>query len=145
MTRSITLLAGAAIIAAALGSTAFSQNAPTTPAVPQTSSALPAAPATARVGTIDLKLLGSGSRTSKVVGSKVVNAANDTVGTLDDLIVTPNERVSYAVLSVGGFLGLDAHYVVVPYSALDLAEKQVVLRDGTKETLKSLPEFKYGG
>ena len=142
MTRSITLLAGAAIIVAALGSTAFSQNAPTTPAVPQTPSA---APATAVVGKIDLKLLGSGYRTSKVVGSKVVNAANDTVGTLDDLIVTPNERVSYAVLSVGGFLGLDAHYVVVPYSALDFAEKQVVLRDGTKETLKSLPEFKYGG
>ena len=40
------------------------------------------------------------------MGSPIVNAANDAVGTLDDLIVTPDARVSFAVLSIGGFLGL---------------------------------------
>ena len=38
------------------------------------------------------------------------------MGTIDDLIVTPNEKVPYAVVSVGGFLGMDSKYVVVPYS-----------------------------
>ena len=36
----------------------------------------------------------------------MVNEANETVGTIDDLIVTPDGQAPYAVLSVGGFLGL---------------------------------------
>jgi len=35
----------------------------------------------------------------------VVNEANETVGAIDDLIVTPEGQTPYAVLSVGGFLG----------------------------------------
>lgn len=138
MTRSFTLLAGAAVIAAALSSTAFSQGAPTAPLVSPHK-----APALASVK-IDPQLLESGYRTSKVVGSAIVNETNEAVGTLDDLIVTPDARVSFAVLSVGGFLGLNGKYVVVPYSALEVQDKHLVLRDGDKETLKALPEFKYG-
>ena len=67
---------------------------------------------------VDPQSLATGYRTSKVVGSTVVNESNETVGTIDDLIVTPNERVPFAVLSVGGFLGIGSKYVVVPYSAL---------------------------
>ena len=48
-----------------------------------------------------------------MVGGTVVN---ETVGTIDDLILTPNEKVPFAVLSVGGFLGMGTKYVVVPYS-----------------------------
>jgi hypothetical protein len=134
MTRSITLLAGAAIVAAALGGVAYSQGMPPVVAASPVLSAVK----------IDLPLLASGYRVSKVVGSTVVNAANDTVGTLDDLIVTPNDKVSFAVLSIGGFLGVDTRYVVLPYSAFELRDKHLVLRDGSKETLKALPEFKYG-
>jgi ribosomal 30S subunit maturation factor RimM len=78
-----------------------------------------------------------------VVGSTVVNETNETVGTIDDLIVTPSEKVPFAVLSVGGFLGIGTKYVVVPYSTLEVHDKRMVLPGGTKESLKSLPEFKY--
>ena len=87
MTRSITLLAGAAVLAAALSGPAFSQGAPQTLSLMQ----------------IDPQSVATGYRTSKVVGSTVVNEANETVGTIDDLIVTANEKVPFAVLSVGGF------------------------------------------
>jgi len=73
----------------------------------------------------------------------VVNEAGESVGTIDDLIVTPNEKVPFAVLSVGGFLGIGTKYVVVPYSALEVNDKRMMLRGATKESLKSLPEFKY--
>ena len=92
---------------------------------------------------VDPQSLATGYRTSKVVGSTVVNESNETVGTIDDLIVTPNERVPFAVLSVGGFLGIGSKYVVVPYSALKVQDKQMVLPGATKKSLKSLPEFKY--
>jgi hypothetical protein len=38
------------------------------------------------------------------------------VGTIDDLIVTPGGQAPYAVLSVGGFLGLGTKYVVVSFT-----------------------------
>ena len=127
MTRSIPLLLGAAVIATALSGPAFSQGAPQTLSLMK----------------VDPQSLATGYRTSKVVGSAVVNEANETVGTIDDLIVTPSEKVPYAVLSVGGFLGMGTKYVVVPYSALEVNDKRMMLRSATKESLNSLPEFKY--
>ncbi len=127
MTRSITLLAAAAVLAASLSSPAFSQGPPQTLSVMK----------------VDPQSLATGYRTSKVVGSTVVNEANETVGTIDDLIVAPNEKVPFAVLSVGGFLGMGTKYVVVPYSALQVRDKKMVLPGATKDSLKSLPEFKY--
>jgi hypothetical protein len=127
MTRSITLLAGAALLTASLSGPALSQGAPQTVSLMK----------------VDPTTLATGYRTSKVVGSTVVNEANETVGTIDDLIVTPGEKVPFAVLSVGGFLGMGTKYVVVPFSALQVKDKQVVLLGATKDSLKGLPEFKY--
>jgi len=92
---------------------------------------------------VDPTSLASGYRTSKVVGSSVVNEANETVGTIDDLIVTPADKVPYAVLSVGGFLGMASRYVVISYSALEVVDKKIMLRGATKDSLKALPEFNY--
>ena len=127
MIRSITLLAGAAVLAASLGGPAYSQGAPQTVTLMK----------------VDPASLATGYRTSKVVGSTVVNEANETVGTIDDLIVTPNEKVPFAVLSVGGFLGMGTKYVVVPFSALQVRDKKMVLPGATKDSLKALPDFKY--
>ena len=77
------------------------------------------------------------------MGSTVLNEANETVGTIDDLIVTANEKVPFAVLSVGGFLGMGSKYVVVPFSSLQVEDKKMVLPGATKDSLKGLPEFKY--
>ena len=127
MGRSITLLVGAAVFAAALSGPAFSQGAPQTLSLMK----------------VDPQSVATGYRTSKVVGSTVLNEVNETVGTIDDLIVTPTEKVPFAVLSVGGFLGMGSKYVVVPFSSLEVQDKKMVLRGATKNSLKSLPEFKY--
>jgi PRC-barrel domain len=127
MKRSIALLVGAAVIVAALSGPALSQDTPQTLSIMK----------------VDPQSLATGYRTSKVVGSNVVNEENETVGTIDDLIVTPGEKVPFAVLSVGGFLGMGTKYVVVPYSALQVRDKKMVLPGATKESLKALPEFKY--
>ncbi len=115
------------MVAALSGGPAFSQGVPQTLAMMK----------------IDTLSLATGYRTSKVVGAHIVNEANEQVGTIDDLIVTPNDKVPYAVLSVGGFLGMGTKYVVVPYSSLEIKDKQMLLRGATKDSLKALPEFKY--
>ena len=127
MSLSIKLLPAAVAMAAILTSQTYAQG------VPQT----------AGIVKVDPKTVATGWRTSKVVGSTVVNEANETVGKIDDLIVTPNEQVPFAVLSVGGFLGMGTKYIVVPYNSLKVHDKQMVLPGATKDSLKALPEFKY--
>ena len=92
---------------------------------------------------VDLATVQSGYRTSKVVGASVVNEAKETVGKIDDLIVTPNNTVPFAVLSVGGFIGIGSKYVVVPFDALKVVGNQIELDGATKDSLKMLPSFTY--
>jgi hypothetical protein len=100
-------------------------------------------PQTVELVKVDVQKLAVGYRASKVVGSSVVNDANETIGKIDDLLVSPDGKQPYAVLSVGGFLGMGTRLVVVPYDTLKFVDKKVVLPGGSKEGLKMLPEFKY--
>ena len=101
------------------------------------------APQTVALVKVDPQTVATGFRSSKVVGSSVVNETDETVGAIDDLIVTPDEKVPYAILSVGGFLGIGTKYVVVPFSSLQMQDKKIVLPGATKDALRALPEFKY--
>ena len=100
-------------------------------------------PQTVELAKVDVQKLSAGYRASKVIGSSVVNDASETIGTVDDLLVSRDGKQPYAVLSIGGFLGMGNRLVVVPYETLKFADKKVMLPGGTKEGLKMLPEFKY--
>lgn len=92
---------------------------------------------------VDIQTLAAGYRASRVIGSSVVNDANETIGKIDDLLVSSDGKRPYAVLSIGGFLGMGSHMVIVPYDSLKFTDNKVTLPGGTKEGLKMLPEFKY--
>ena len=98
---------------------------------------------TVDIAKVDVRKLPAGYRASKVIGSDVLNDANQSIGRIDDLLVNPDGTAPFAVLSIGGFLGMDTHLVVVPYDNLKLVGNKIVLPGGTKDTLKMLPEFKY--
>ena len=102
-----------------------------------------AVPQQVELAKVDVQTLAAGYRASKIVGSKVVNDANETIGEIDDVLVSSDGKQPYAVLSIGGFLGMGTHLVVVPYETLKFGDKQVTLPGGTKEGLRILPEFKY--
>lgn len=101
------------------------------------------APQTVRIERVDVQKLAAGYRSSKIVGSPVVNDANEKIGDVDDLLVEPSDKVLFAVLSVGGFLGMGERLVVVPFGSLRIAGNRVMLPGGTKDALKALPEFTY--
>jgi sporulation protein YlmC with PRC-barrel domain len=98
---------------------------------------------TVDIAKVDVQKLSAGYRASKVIGSNVLNDASEIIGKIDDLLVSPDGKAPFAVLSIGGFLGIDTHLVVVPYDSLKLVDNKIVLPGGTKDTLKMLPEFKY--
>jgi PRC-barrel domain len=125
--RFIASAAVAMVITAGIGGQAMAQGSPQTVAIMK----------------VDPQSVATGFRASKIIGSSVVNEANETVGSVDDLIVTPNEKAPYAVLSVGGFLALGTKYVIVPFGTLQMQDKKIVLPGATKDALKALPEFKY--
>ena len=101
------------------------------------------APQTVSIERVDVHKLSAGYRSSKIVGSPVVNDANEKIGDIDDLLVEPSDKVLFAVLSVGGFLGMGEHLVVVPFGSLQITGNRVMLPGGSKEALKALPEFTY--
>jgi hypothetical protein len=95
------------------------------------------------VAKVDVQKVAAGYRASKVIGSSVLNEANETIGKIDDLLVTRDGKEPYAVLSIGGFLGMGTHMVVVRYDSLKFADNKIVLPGGTKDGLKMLPAFQY--
>ncbi|WP_439576932.1 PRC-barrel domain-containing protein [Elioraea sp.] len=115
-----------------------SQAMPTTPAMP--SQAMPAEPREVDPAAI----AASGMRASKVVGATVRNSERESIGSIDDLIISRDERVPVAVLSVGGFLGIGARLVAVPFERLTIdSEGNITLPNATRDSLRALPEFKY--
>ncbi len=93
---------------------------------------------------VDVLKLSSGYRTSKIIGDSVVNDANESIGKIDDLIVSPDDNKSaYVIISVGGWLGMGTHLIALPYNSLQIGSTKITLPGATKDGLKSLPEFKY--
>jgi len=93
---------------------------------------------------VDVQKLSTGYRASKIIGSSVVSDGNETIGKIDDLIVSPDDNKSaYIIVSVGGWLGMGTHLVALPYSSLQISNTKITLPGATKDQVKSLPEFKY--
>ncbi|MGH8808456.1 MAG: PRC-barrel domain-containing protein [Noviherbaspirillum sp.] len=78
-----------------------------------------------------------------LLGKTVVNDAKDKVGTIDDIIVTPDNAASYAIISVGGFVGIGKSDVAIPMKQIKLRDGNLVLPGATKEAVKALPKFEY--
>jgi sporulation protein YlmC with PRC-barrel domain len=93
---------------------------------------------------VDVSVLAHGYRVSKLIGSNVANDKGEKIGSIDDMIVD-QKQVMFAILQIGGFLGLGKHLVAVPYDSLQIEDngKKIVLPGASKDELKELAEFKY--
>jgi sporulation protein YlmC with PRC-barrel domain len=83
-----------------------------------------------------------------LLGKTVVNDKNEKIGKVDDLIISPNKdsntpAASFAIIGVGGFLGMGKRDVAIPMEQLKLQNKQLTLPGATKDTLKAMPPFVY--
>jgi sporulation protein YlmC with PRC-barrel domain len=124
-------------------------NPPAARTAPMATTTSPTAKQSASLTSADTQKLGNAWRASKVNGASVYNDKNEKVGSVDDLIIDRNDHVVYAVLSVGGFLGMGNHLVAIPYDQLVINADnkgkvdKVIMRGATKDSLKAMPEFKY--
>ena len=84
-----------------------------------------------------------GYRASKFIGATVYNDKNEKIGKIGDLIIKPDGTVSYAIINVGGFLGIGTHHVAIPVGQFTSVKPKIVLPGATKDALKGLPQFQY--
>lgn len=93
---------------------------------------------------VDVKSVSLGYRISKLTGRDVVNDKDQEIGEIDDFIVD-KDKVLFAILEVGGFLGVGGHLVAVPFSSLkpEDAGRKIVLPGASKDNLEQLPVFEY--
>ena len=95
------------------------------------------------IAKVDVQTVVAGYRASKIIGNDVLNEESETIGKIDDLLMTCDGNEPYAILLVGGFLGIGTHMVVIRYDSLQFADNKIVLPGGTKDGLQMLPAFEY--
>lgn len=83
----------------------------------------------------------SAIRVSKVLGTNVRDPAGEKIGEVKDVVVDKeSNRIMFAVLSFGGFLGMAEKYHPLPWASLKYDENQnAYIVNYTKEQLKAAP------
>src|SRR3954469_14122015 len=80
---------------------------------------------------------------SEIQGSTVRNRQREEIGDIDEVLIEPDSgRVRFAILSVGGFLGLGSTRVAVPWSAFEISRQGGTITyvlDATRERLEKAP------
>jgi hypothetical protein len=109
-----------------------------------TASPMPVLSQTVELVVVDVKSVAKGYRASKLTGHEVVNDQNQEIGTVDDFIIG-QDKALFAILEVGGFLGVGGHLVAVPFASLQLDDmgRKIVLPGASKAKLETLPVFEY--
>lgn len=97
------------------------------------------------IGVIELDIVTAAWSAKKdIMGKPVYNDQNQRIGKIDDIMITPDDAVSFAIIGAGGFLGIGKHDVVIPVENIQNQDGRYVLPGATKAALKALPAFTYG-
>lgn len=88
-----------------------------------------------------------GQSVDKMMGKTVYNAEGKKVGDIEDFVVdnaaSPGaKQITYAVIGVGGFLGLGEKQVAIPATELQSSGDRIQLSSNmTEDQLKQLPSY----
>lgn len=78
-----------------------------------------------------------------LMGKTIYNDADQKVGKIEDLIVSPERSVSYVIVGAGGFVGIGRHDVAIPVTQIQDRAGKLVMAGATPDTIKAMPEFSY--
>jgi sporulation protein YlmC with PRC-barrel domain len=82
-------------------------------------------------------LQGSTWRGSKVVGLNVYNDQNESVGSINDLLMDKSGNIKAVVLGVGGFLGMGEHLVAIPFDKIKFVDQPIPSTTTSSSSSKS--------
>jgi PRC-barrel domain protein len=73
----------------------------------------------------------------------VYNDQDEKIGKIEDIILNKERTASYAIVSIGGFLGLGSHDAAIPADQFQLKNNRLVLPGATRDQLRAMPPFDY--
>jgi hypothetical protein len=86
-------------------------------------------------------------RASKLIGTKVVNTANETIGDINEIVLGKDGKVAAVIIGAGGFLGIAEREVAVNFDSLRMSRDSnnnvVVTVNATKDVLTGAPEWRW--
>jgi hypothetical protein len=86
---------------------------------------------------------GSGVAASRITDLNLKNAQDETIGEIDDLLVSSDGKVTHVIISTGGVLGVGAKKVQVPWSDVKIdGNGEKATASMTAEQVKNAPEWK---
>jgi sporulation protein YlmC with PRC-barrel domain len=89
-------------------------------------------------------------KASELIGCAITNSKNESLGAIHDIVLDGrNAKISYAVVTFGGFLGMGEKYFAIPWRLLEIEQRSAedpprATLGLDRETLKSAPGFDYG-
>ncbi|WP_144113908.1 PRC-barrel domain-containing protein [Paraburkholderia sp. BCC1886] len=78
-----------------------------------------------------------------LLGKSIYNDNGEKVGVLHDIIIAPDNAVSFGIVAAHQFLGVSQHDVAIPMSQLDYLNGKLVWASATRDVVKALPVFQY--
>jgi sporulation protein YlmC with PRC-barrel domain len=75
---------------------------------------------------------------SDLIGMKVVSQQSEHLGKIEDVVVHPGGRASYAVLSIGGWLGMGEKLFAMPMTVLRTVEADTTKPDSKRSLILPL-------
>jgi sporulation protein YlmC with PRC-barrel domain len=80
-------------------------------------------------------------RAKKVIGTSVKNTAGEKIGKVEDIVLEKtSNKILFAVVGFGGFLGIEEKYHPIPWSSLNYSESEdSYVVPFSKEQLKAAP------
>jgi sporulation protein YlmC with PRC-barrel domain len=140
-------LAAAIALASALSGPSFAQSggSPRTADQPAPISGSPrSSSAATAAGTSGANAM-MGMKAQELIGRDVVNASGKDIGEIDDIVINEQDQALYAVIGVGGFLGLGGKEIAIPFEQLRLGADNVILMSERGESdLKQMPAYRKG-
>ena len=86
-------------------------------------------------------------RASKLIGTKVVNTANETIGDINEIVLGKDGKVAAVIVGVGGFLGVGEREVAMGFESIRMSRDSnnnlVLTANTSKDALKSAPEWHW--
>lgn len=86
-------------------------------------------------------------RASKLIGTTVRNSANESIGDINEIVLSKDGKVAAVVVGVGGFLGIGEREVAISFDSLRMTRDNdgdaVVTVNATKDSLRNAPQWTW--
>ncbi len=78
---------------------------------------------------------------NRIIGADVRTHTGDSIGEIENMVISRRGRITHVIIEVGGFLGIGDKKVAVPFDRLDNIGPYFAIYPGTEEQLESMQAF----